>query len=93
MLKTCPSLQPGAVGYDSCMATVDKSATEQIISEVEEVDDNGGTSFRSAFIASPAIVNGKPQRMQYAEEQKNLGIFGIFLSGEDKLQLNINKLR
>lgn len=70
MLKTCPSLQPGAVGYDSCMATVDKSATEQIISEVEKEDDNGGTSFRSAFIASPAIVNGKPQRMHYVEKQK-----------------------
>lgn len=68
MIKTCPSLQPGAVGYDSCMETVDKSATEQIISEVGKEDDEN-IVFRSAFVASPGIVNGKPRRLQYAEKK------------------------
>lgn len=76
MIKTCPSLQPGAVGYDSCMETVDKSATEQIISEVE-TEDSENTSYRSALVASPATLNGKPRRIQYAEK-KPWNIWNIF---------------
>lgn len=50
-LKTCPTLQPGAVGFDSCMQTVNRSATEQLTSEVE-TEDNGNLTNRIALGAS-----------------------------------------
>lgn len=67
-LKTCPSLQPSAVGYDSCMEIVNRSATERLTSEVE-AEDNGNITDRAALNASPLrSAAGKPIRMHFEKK-------------------------
>lgn len=64
-MKTCASLLPGTVGYESCMQTVSELATEQLTLKqtVEEEDDQ--ISFRSLQARPIKTLEGKNVKMIY----------------------------
>lgn len=69
-MKTCASLQPGTVGYESCMQTVSELANEQLTLKqtVEEEDDQ--ISFRSLQARPIKTLEGKNVKMIYLKVEE-----------------------